>query len=236
MPLLETFQTSPYNVEDDDTIIGVWKISEQLSELADSFPKGQEYMRMTQSLFSSQKRRLEWLAVRSLLYHLTESDEEEIAYEANGKPFLRNSDRHISISHTNGFAALAIASHKIGVDIERISDRPWNLRHSFLIPDEIQMMSMLGNERMCALRLWSAKEAAFKLRSSEGIEFLNQIRWSSAHPFENGRVRMDMVFTDGVTLPVETFLMSDFVFSVCGYADNGMSGQYSLKQFQLSLY
>ena len=70
--------------------------------------------------FTAAHRRLEWLAVRVLLYTLS-GEEKEIAYHPSGKPYLADDSASISISHTKGYVAVALGlpGREVGVDIEQ---------------------------------------------------------------------------------------------------------------------
>jgi 4'-phosphopantetheinyl transferase len=92
-----------------------------------------------------------------------------------GKPALAGEfskwNLHFNISHTHGLAACAIASHDIGVDIER-SDRTIDhgiARHS-LAPEEIRILNSAspGQESKIFFRFWSLKEAFIKA-TCEGL-------------------------------------------------------------------
>ena len=65
----------------------------------------------------SEHRRCERLAVRLLLERL--GVDAAIEYLPSGKPVLRGDSRCISISHTKGWAAAAVADTPVGLDIER---------------------------------------------------------------------------------------------------------------------
>mgnify|MGYP000016543064 CR=1 FL=1 len=67
--------------------------------------------------------RLEWLAVRVLLYTLS-GEEKEIAYHPSGKPYLADASASLSISHTKGYVAvvLGLPGREVGIDIEQYGE------------------------------------------------------------------------------------------------------------------
>lgn len=123
----------------------------------------QELITKVQQTFKSSKRQKEWLGVRLLLKHLLGSNV-QIAYKSSGAPFLINSNKHISISHSGTIVAIALSNEKVGIDLQIISDKPLKIKSRFLSNAEIQMM---GDQldALTAVKLWCAKEAVYKFLS-----------------------------------------------------------------------
>lgn len=123
----------------------------------------QELITKVQQRFKSSKRQKEWLGVRLLLKHLLGSNV-QIAYKSSGAPFLINSNKHISISHSGTLVAIALNNEKVGIDLQIISDKPLKIKSRFLSNAEIQMMG--GQlDALTAVKLWCAKEAVYKFLS-----------------------------------------------------------------------
>lgn len=81
--------------------------------------------------------------------------------------------RHLSMSHSAGYAAAAIDAHPVGIDVERVRAISENAAHLFLADEEAAVM------RACAvpdrmIHFWAAKEAAWKRRGGE-IETLKRV-------------------------------------------------------------
>jgi phosphopantetheinyl transferase (holo-ACP synthase) len=88
----------------------------------------------------------------------------QIAYKSSGTPFLINSNKHISISHSGTLVAIALSNEKVGIDLQIISDKPLKIKSRFLSNAEIQMMG--GQlDALTAVKLWCAKEAVYKFLS-----------------------------------------------------------------------
>lgn len=123
----------------------------------------QELITKVQQTFKSSKRQKEWLGVRLLLKHLFGSNV-QIAYKSSGAPFLINSNKHISISHSGTLVAIALSNEKVGIDLQIISDKPLKIKSRFLSNTEIRMM---GDQldALTAVKLWCAKEAVYKFLS-----------------------------------------------------------------------
>lgn len=88
-----------------------------------------------------------------------------IEKDANGKPVLKNSEAHLSISHTQQFAAVMFSRNKaVGIDLENINPKVERIAHKFLREDEINAID--EEEKIGKLILyWSAKEALYKLHA-----------------------------------------------------------------------
>ena len=123
----------------------------------------QEIITKVQQTFKSSKRQKEWLGVRLLLKHVLGRNV-QIAYKSSGAPFLINSNKHISISHSGTIVAIALSNEKVGIDLQIISDKPLKIKSRFLSNAEIQMM---GDQldTLTAVKLWCAKEAVYKFLS-----------------------------------------------------------------------
>ena len=82
-------------------------------------------------------RKLEWLAVRVLLYTML-GEEKEIHYYSNGGPYLADGSFSISISHTKGYVAVLLSEpgKRVGIDIECYSERVRKVAHKFMREDE----------------------------------------------------------------------------------------------------
>ena len=115
---------------------GIWKTEESPEELLAMLPH-QEVYREGMRRFTAAHRRLEWLAVRVLLYTLS-GEEKEIAYHPSGKPYLADDSASLSISHTKGYVAvvLGLPGREVGVDIEQYGERVRKVAHKFMREDE----------------------------------------------------------------------------------------------------
>ena len=85
----------------------------------------------------------------------------------SGKPILRNSNLHFSISHAGGLCALALSDTPVGIDLQdtesvsKISNLN-SFAKRFFATDEYQVfMQEPTPEQLC--RIWTRKEALCKL-------------------------------------------------------------------------
>lgn len=118
------------------------------------------------------RRRLEVLAVRCLLKELTGA-EQEVVYDPHGKPALKNSALHLSISHTDGYAAAIVGEKPVGIDIERRGRRVERVVSKFMQTSETALAGQLDDRLLAMHLIWSAKEAAFKVLGQDYYDLQN---------------------------------------------------------------
>ena len=185
-----------------------WHIKEGCNELSEYIADNGTLLSEAKRRFKSESRQREWLATRALL-HSTQYKGETILYNDNGKPYLAGNNRHISISHTNEYVAIAVSDYPIGIDIERADRNAYAVAKSFLTAQEINILTQENNPSKEALCLWSAKEAAFKL-ASENIAILKEIgitknadSYTVTYP-DNSTAKCDCLILDDIVLAVAT--------------------------------
>ena len=93
--------------------------------------------------------------------------EDEIAFGAHGKPYLRNFPRiHFNISHSYGRIVCAFSKTPVGVDVERIAPVKDALLRRTLAQQEQQELQALVDEGYdrdeIFFRYWTAKESYLK--------------------------------------------------------------------------
>ena len=124
---------------------------------------------------SKPERILEWLSSRYLLTSIMDNAEHIIFdYDKYGKPFILGSDKFISISHSDEMLAAAVSDYKIGIDIERSSNRTVRVKEKFASQNDLAFLND-ENEMMFLTRLWTVKEAVYKAYGKKGIDFKEQI-------------------------------------------------------------
>ena len=112
------------------------------------------------------KRELETEAVGRLLI-AAELSPSLLRHTSQGAPYIDSSHApFISISHSKGLAAIALSPSPVGIDIERIGPRTTTILARITQPRERHMLT-LPIDAAQATRVWCAKEAAFKLYSSQ---------------------------------------------------------------------
>lgn len=169
-----------------DVEIGIWKMEEDEAQLLSRLPAA---VSRGVERFTAPHRRQEWLSVRLLLLTMLSrqggcnDSDALIGYTAAGAPYLLDRSRALSISHTKGYVAVALApwGSRPGLDIEQWGERVLKVVSRFLREDE--EAPLYEGSRVAALLLhWSAKEALFKsLEQQEAVDFKAHLR---IFPFE----------------------------------------------------
>lgn len=153
---------------------GIWKMDESIEALLALLPDSATYEQGMQR-FAVTHRRLEWLSVRVLLYHLL-GESKEIGYEPCGKPYLTDHSYLISISHTKGYVAVILSAQgEVGIDIEQYGQRIHKVAHKFMREDE-KAPHYNGDDTWGLLLHWSAKEVMFKCMNSADVDFREHLR------------------------------------------------------------
>ena len=88
----------------------------------------------------------------------------DYAYKESGQPTIQNG--HISISHTEGYAACAIAREPVGIDVERGHTFSKAAAKRILSPQE-ELMSDSTNADELLSRIWTVKESFLKMTGEE---------------------------------------------------------------------
>jgi 4'-phosphopantetheinyl transferase len=157
----------------DDCLLGIWEINEDLFSLYAMLDLTGEEIDTLNS-FKNYNRKLEWLSVRVLLTHMT-GPGIKIYYNSNKKPFLTDPAYHISISHSYRLTSIMVSQrHRIGLDLEHVSNKISDLAGKFLTPPEENAID--GRCRKYHVYLyWCAKEALYKICDKQNINFREDI-------------------------------------------------------------
>ena len=89
----------------------------------------------------------------------------DYAYKESGQPTIQNG--HITISHTEGYAACAIAREPVGIDVEREHTFSKAAAKRILSPQE-ELLRESANADELLSRIWTVKESFLKM-TGEGI-------------------------------------------------------------------
>jgi 4'-phosphopantetheinyl transferase len=119
----------------DDCQLAIWEITESYDEMYSRihFFEGEKENFKN---YKSDLRQLEWLSVRRLLREVR-GVPTQIVYNESRKPFLFNSDQHISISHSRNLTAVLLSNtRKLGLDLEYMAQDIKKVAHKFLNRDE----------------------------------------------------------------------------------------------------
>jgi phosphopantetheinyl transferase len=179
-------QLMPLLFQHTDPCWGVWKIEESADDLLFLLERKDAY-RDALAEKRTEKRKQEWLAARVLLKELL-GEEALIGYRPNGAPYLPEKNMHISISHTNGYAAVSLnPDSPAGIDIEYRSDRILKVRSRFMSEEEDAAVDP-EHEADHLLVYWCVKEALFKRVGQSDIDFREHLHVAPFPYSESGRL------------------------------------------------
>lgn len=193
----------------------VCRFEESFSELS-ALCEDESLVEYALENFGSEKRRCEWLAARILIKKLAGSCA-SVCYSSDGKPHLCDGSRHISISHTDGYVAVAFhAEYSVGVDVELLGAKVLKLYKRFLNSVEVDSLDK-NSETVAMLLHWSAKESFYKIIGNRGGSFAENFTVSQFVVGASGDFSIS--YTDNGTLikklPVNYIVGSDYVFTLC---------------------
>jgi 4'-phosphopantetheinyl transferase len=158
------------------SILGVWKIEEDLHTLLESVVMENEEKKRYRG-FRSNSRKLEFLSVRALLSELL-GREARIVYNKNNKPFLKDGSHFISITHSHRLTAILLSTNeKVGIDLEYMSVNISAFAFKFM------------NRKYHLYLHWCAKEALYKICDKEGISIRNHITIEPFKLMESGEIK-----------------------------------------------
>jgi len=121
---------------------------------------------------TNQNRKIEWMTIRSILL-ATHSTSDDIVYDEHRKPYFKESNAHLSISHSREMVAVSINANTItGIDIQYISEKIINIDRKFLNEKELEISSKTPLELSY---YWSIKEALFKVYGKKDAFLKNNI-------------------------------------------------------------
>lgn len=163
----------------DHTLVGVWKIEEDLKTLLAMVDMDQNDRKRYRT-FRSTSRKLEFLSVRALLKELIGA-EARIVYNKNNKPFLKDGSHFISITHSNKLTAIMLSTkERIGIDLEHMSSNINAVSFKFINKKE-RITRERDQKRYHLYLHWCAKEALYKICDKDGINIKKNI---TIYPFE----------------------------------------------------
>ena len=170
-----------------DTVLGVWKIEEDLPallEMVDMSPEDKKRY----ALFRSTSRKLEFLSVRALLAEMLDRDA-RIVYNKNNKPFLKDGSHFISISHSYHLTAIIISrNERVGIDLEYMRVNINTFASKFL--NRKEKVTRRWADRTYHLYIhWCAKETIYKICDKEGINIVNDITIEPFKVHESGEIK-----------------------------------------------
>ena len=148
----------------DNTIVGIWKITETLDNLSKSVSLSSTSRKLLKNRKSS-IHKLQFLSVRAILLELGYTDD-NLSYQDN-VPTLDDSKK-ISISHSNLFSCVIISDLKVGIDVQK-TDHKINTVAKKFIGYETLYLDVDDFKRMTII--WNIKESIYKIANIIGLDY-----------------------------------------------------------------
>lgn len=121
--------------------------------------------------FNHPKRKREFVATRILRHQLFGF--EHIHYDEHGAPYIE-SEGFISVSHCKNTVGIALNKEfQVGLDLEIPRPQIGLLAHKFLSEHEKDILNVTDPNELT--RIWSAKEALYKLAGRKKIIFAKEL-------------------------------------------------------------
>jgi phosphopantetheinyl transferase (holo-ACP synthase) len=159
--------------------IAIWNITESLED----FLKMKQFSPddlSVMNIFSYEHRKKEWLVARILAEQLSGEKNLRIIYDEHNKPFLENSKKHTSISHSHNFLAVILDNKETGIDIELIKPKILRIKEKFMSNEELNLLQKENLEEQLTV-YWCAKESLYKLYGKKELAFKENL---SIEPFQ----------------------------------------------------
>ena len=170
--------------------LGIWHITESVEELLSMIPRsiGTKKDLSAQALNPNERRRKEWLVARILAEQLTGEKDIRIIYDEHKKPFLENSKKHISLSHSRDLLAVITDEAETGIDIELIKPKVVRIKEKFMSGEELGSLQENNQEEQLTI-YWCAKESLYKLYGRNELVFKENLLIEPFQYSEQGIIR-----------------------------------------------
>ena len=155
-----------------NTHICVWKMTSSYKNQIKSHLLNLDELTSAKEL-KNEKRKKEFISSRIALKKIF-NKELELKHHKSGRPFIKEA-KHLSISHSSNFLALAYGDENIGIDIEKPQNRMVKLMPKIL--SELELMEFKKKPSIdLACKLWGAKEAILKYVGEKKLNYKEDIK------------------------------------------------------------
>jgi 4'-phosphopantetheinyl transferase len=119
------------------------------------------------------RKKLEKLAGKLLMRHMT-GWANSIVKDQYGKPFFKDSDVHLSLSHSGDYVAGIISQRPVGIDIQYITSKMERVAPRVMNDNKFKNLD--PNNPLEHLHVyWGAKEALYKAYGTRSLDFKKHI-------------------------------------------------------------
>ena len=129
-----------------------------------------------------------------------------VSYKESGKPYIRNSEVHFNLSHSDDIVLCAVGDERVGCDAEHIKEYNEKIARRFFTEKEQMRLDKSRNKASDFTKLWTLKESILKY-SGEGMS-----GGLSTYDF-SGYLEAESFDLYGCHF--ESRVFSDFAISIC---------------------
>jgi 4'-phosphopantetheinyl transferase len=159
----------------------LWKIEEDEQTLYDQIAA----VETISATITNPQKRLEFLAARVLLKELLKNNGSVfhgLTKDEFGKPFLKNSDLQISLTHSYPYVAAVInRGGSVGIDLEQPKQKLLKIAARVLSDSELKDA---GSDLVKHCIYWCAKETLVKIHGKKDLVFSENLR---INPFSRAK-------------------------------------------------
>lgn len=152
--------------------LGLWRIDGTESRFESEYPEAASLLSVKHP-----RTQLQRFASRLLLAEML-GEMPKVNKTEHGKPVLTEIDFEVSISHTEGYAAILLGPNKLGVDVQHFKPNVLKVRDRFLDKNELEMAQDIETTTL----FWAAKEAIYKFNAQPSLDFKDPITVHSIEP------------------------------------------------------
>lgn len=187
----------------DTTRLAIWKIEEDEEFFLRYVPLQQE--------ITHPHKRLQHLAARYLLRFLfPDFPNEEILVADTRKPYLPNEQYHFSVSHCGNYAAALVSSdHRVGIDIEKQTEKIERIAHKFMHENDLYYIATSSlydrNTLQLLAMMWSAKESLYKWYGLGDVNFKEHMQLNGGMKQDEEQFLLPFVFKKHHALHVTVY-------------------------------
>ncbi len=157
-----------------DIKLGVWRMDEDIEFFESNLDLYEEELDEIEPLTS--KKKFEWLCSRYLLHILSGRKlRGPCIKDQYGKPYLKDSEYYISISHSFNMCAVIASKNSIGVDIQKLVTKIERIKDKFIRSDE--NTAQQSEHHLEKLHIyWGAKESIYKAYGKKNLNFKDHMK------------------------------------------------------------
>lgn len=160
----------------------------------------------------SQKREIELQGRQALVDYIL-GNGTEIIYNDKGKPFIKGSHKHISITHSHDKLAVIINEKEAtGIDIELIRDKVLRIKHKFLSEEEL--IDAADNVTKLIV-YWAVKESLYKVYGEKEVDFIKHLKVMPFQLAESGTIIGTIEMEDIYKFELGYKIFDDYAMAYC---------------------